>query len=409
MYKNLLSLIYTDTGKDTSIVFFGTLINIILGGLFFIFVPRILGPSDYGLFSTVIATALMVTSIANFGLDTGILRFAKTDPSVIPFAFKAYLVMGVAVAVFGLIFSNFISSLLNHPEITGLLRIAFAGTVFLLLSNFFTAALQAKSQFAKASLVGISSNAARLSILAIGIMLIKIDLYFLTILFFTIPVVSVILGKLFLPLSVKISENASDFFKYNIWIAAALIISSIPFDNYYLLAYAGSAATGLYFAPFKILTFAYQFGGNFTRVLASRYASFDTNQKAIDFSKKSIIFPAIFSLGLVLLIFISNPLVNLIFGPEYQGSVAVMQILSFGFIAFFLSTIPSSIILYYFGKSNISFLITIVRYIFFVFLLTSLVPGNQATGAAWAFTFSELLSLVLLSSYTFAKFQKNER
>lgn len=406
MFKSLLSLIYTDTGKDTSIVFIGTLINIIIGGLFFIIVPRVLGPSEYGLFSTIIATALMVTSIANFGLDSGILRFAKSDPAVIPLAFKAYIYLGAAAAILGLILSPTISVLLNHPEITGLLQIALSCTVFLLLSNFFIAALQTKSQFVKASIVAISSNAARLAILITALLFFEIDLYFLTILFFAIPIVSVVLGKIYLPIKFQKSQNSHNFFKYNLWVAGALIISSIPFDNYLLLSLAGPAATGIYFAPFKILTFVYQLGGNFTRVLASRYSSFDTDEKAIEFSKKSIVFPLAGCLGLIFLMTVSNEVINTFFGSEYLFSSIVLQVLSIGFIFFFLSTIPSSLILYYFGKSAITFIITIIRYSIFILLLILFVPSAKALGAAWAFTLSELLSFLLLLTYTFAKFQK---
>lgn len=408
MIKSLLKLLYSDTGKDTAVVFAGTLTNVVVGGLFFIIVPRILGPSDYGLFSTVIATALMVTAIANFGLDTGILRFAKNDPSVISTALKAYIFLGTAAAILGFIFAPPISLLLNSPQISPLLQIAFFGTIFLLLSNFFVASLQAKSQFIKSSIVSISSNATRLLILIIAIWFFKINLYFLTALFFFIPIVSIILGKIYLPIKFEKTRNTQNFFKYNFWVGSALIVSSIPFDNYFLLALAGPIATGLYFAPLKVLTFAYQFGGNFTRVLASRYPSFDSDKKAIDFSKKSLAYPTIFSLGLILLIFISSPLINILFGPEYQESVKIMQILSLGFIAFFLSTIPSSLILYYFGKSNVSFVITVIRYLFFTMLLILFIPSTKALGAAWAFTLSEFLSLVILTGYTFLKFKKND-
>lgn len=408
MVKSLLELLYSDTGKDTAVVFAGTLTNVIVGGLFFVVVPRILGPSDYGLFSTVVATALMVTAIANFGLDTGILRFAKTNPSIITTALKTYIVLGTSAAILGFILAPFISQLLNSPQISPLLQIAFLGTIFLLLSNFFVAALQAKSEFTKASLVGIASNVLRLIILLIAIWFFKVNLYFLTALFFFIPIASIILGNFFLPIKFEKTKNTGNFFKYNFWIGSALIVSSIPFDNYFLLTLAGPVATGLYFAPFKILTFAYQFGGNFTRVLASRYASFDTQEKALEFSKKSLLFPLIFSFGLFLLGFIAQPLISIIFGPEYQESVNIMQILTLGFIAFFLSTIPSSLILYFFGKSSISFLITVIRYVFFVSLLILLVPASKAQGAAWAFTASEWLSLLVLSGYCLAKFKKND-
>ena len=185
----------------------------------------------------------------------------------------------------------------------------------------------------------------------------------------------------------------------------ALIISAIPFDNYYLLKLSGPFQTGLYAAPFKILTFAYQFGGNFTRVLASRFTSFDSDQKAISFAKKAAVFPSIFAAGF-LIIMIFSPFIYLLIGPEYIGSSQILIILSVGFIFFFFETIPSSIILYYFGKSKISFLITAVRYLFFIMLLGLLVPSQEAAGAAIAFSLSQFISLALMSLYVFFKFSR---
>lgn len=405
MFKRLLRLLYTDTGRDTAIVFFGTLVNVAAGGLFFIFVPRLLGPADYGLFSVVIATCLMIIAIANFGLDTGILRFAKKDKNVLGFAFKSYLILGALTAVIGFLAAPFISALLGYPQIAGLLQIGFAGTVFILLTNFFVAALQAHNQFAKASIVNISSNLTRLLILGIAYYFFTVSLYFLTVLFFFVTIVSVIIGKFYLPLSFEnTTSDKKEFFKYNFWIASALIISSIPFDSYILLKLAGPVATGLYAAPFKILTFAYQFGGNFTRVLSSRYSSFDTAGKAIEFSKKSLAFPLVFSAGLAVLILLA-PYITVLFGENFRPAIPTMRILSVGFIFFFISTVPSGIILYYLGKSNVSFWITVLRYLVFIILLITLVPRLQAVGGAWAFTITELMSLILMSAYAIYKMQ----
>lgn len=411
MISQLKGLIFTETGKDTSIVFLGTLTNIILGGLFFIFVPRILDPADYGLFSTIISTGLMAAAVANFGLDTGILRFAPEKGllnRVLSLALKTYLILGIVTAIIGFIIAPMLADFLNQPQIENLLRIAFSGTIFILLTNFFVAALQAKGEFAKASIVNLSSNLARLVILALGSYFALIGLYFLTTLFFLVVVVSVVVGKFYLSFKFEKTQItlAKEYFSYNIWIALALIISSIPFDNYLLLKLAGPLQTGLYAAPFKLLTFSYQFGGNFSRVLASRFTSFDSDEKAKIFAKKSLIFPAIFSVALVFLIIIAQPLTILLFGKNYLEASNVLRILSFGFIFFFLSTIPSSLILYYFGKSNISLLITVLRYVTFVILLSVLVPTYKSAGAAIAFTTSEITAFLLMISYIFLKFEK---
>lgn len=396
-------LIATETGKDTAVVFAGTLINIIFGGLFFIFVPRLLGPADYGIFTIVISTCLMFASIANFGLDTGILKFARQNRSILGFTFKIYLALGTLTAVVGSIISPLIANLTGYPQISTLLQIGFLGVVFLLLSNFYIAALQSGEKFIESSIVSISSNLLRLFLLGIGYYFLTINILFLTALFFTVPIISILTGAYFQPLNFEKVEKKSEFFKYNFWVAATLIVSSIPFDNYLLLTLAGSAATGIYAAPFKLLTFSYQFGGNFTRVLASRYTSFDTGQKVLDFTKKSMIFPIIFSGALVILILTSPILTPLIFGSGFAPSIIVLQILSLGFIFFFLSTIPSSIILYYLGASKAAFKITCLKYLVQFSLLVYLIPQFKEVGGAWAFTAGELFALILMASYVSSK------
>lgn len=411
--QNLLKNIFlTSTARDTLVVLVGTTINIFAGGLFFILAPRILGPSDFGIFSTIIATGILAVNIANFGLDTAILRFAKKGTEdfskILSFAFKAYIVLGILTAFFGIFFSGYISGILNHPELTGLLQIAFTSSIFLLLNNFYTTVLQAKGEFAKASFIGISSNIARIIILIFAAYFFIIGVYFVTVLFFFINIVSVIFGKILVPICLEKTkiEDMKRYLKYNFWIALSVIIPSIPVDNYLLLKLAGPIQTGIYAAPFKLLTFSYQFGGNFTRVLASRFSSFDTDQKAASFAKKSTTFVILFAVGLVLLIILATPVTYLLFGRQYQASVSVLQILSVGFIFFFAATIPNSLTLYYFGKSQISFLITCAHTAFFLIFLLFLVPQNKAIGAAWAFSLSELLALILVSIYVFYKFRK---
>lgn len=413
MLTRLKILFISDTAKDTSIVFLGTAVNVIAGGLFFIVTPRLLGPADYGLFSTVVATGLMAAAIANFGIDTGILRFARGDSTelhrILSVAFKSYLFLGAAVAFLGFFLSYPLAKFLDYPEMAPLLKIAFLANLFLLLTNYFVAGLQAKREFAKASLVNISSNLARLFLLIAAAYFFTVGLYFVTALFFLVTIVSVALGKIFLPFEIQKTDKESlfSFHKYNLWIALSLIIASIPFDNYFLLKLAGARETGLYAAPFKVLAIAYQFGGNFTRVLAPRFASFENDQKLKDFALKIMPFPLIFVIGLSFLILLSRLIVTLLFGQNYLEAVPVVAVLTLGFIFFFAATIPSSIILYYFGKSNISFVITLLRYLVFILLLVVLVPTQKAYGAALSFTLSELVNFLLMTGYVAFKFSKN--
>lgn len=412
MLSTMKSLYFSDTGRDTTIVFIGTLVNVIAGGLFFVLVPRLLGPQDYGIFATVVSTAVLLITIANFGIDTGILRFAKKDTGeffrILTLAFKAYIIIGVSVATLGFVFSPLIAKLINTNQATNLLRIAFAGSIFVLLTNYFTAALQARSDFLKASLVNIFGNLTRLAILLIAIWFFKLNLIGFTIIFFLTPIASVVLGFLMSPIQFRslTKRESWNFFKFNSWIALALVISSIPYENYFLINTVGPVQTGIYAAPFKVLTFAYMFGGNFTRVLASRFSSFDTNTKARSFSTKALPITLLFSLVILATIPFSNLIITLLFTEAFQKSVPIYQILSTGFIFFFLSTIPSSVIIYYLGKSRISFIVTALKYVFFLTLMIILVPKYFAVGAAIAFSASELMSLLIMSTYSYLKLRK---
>jgi len=415
MIKNLINLFFTQTGKDTGVVFLGTLINIIVGGLFFILAPRILGPADYGLFSVILATGLMVFNFANFGIDTGILRFIKpgqkeTNQKYLKLAFKAYLAIGFLIFSLGYVFSPIIAQFLDAPQTENLLRIAFGATMFSLLGNFFVAVLQTQKQFIKASAVNISANAARLVILAIASYFLTIDLHFLTILVYAVTILYVIFGKIFVPLDfLRVQEehlHFKNFFGYNFWVAASLAISAIPFDNYLLVKIAGPVATGLYAAPMKILAMTYQFAGSFSRVLASRYSSFDSNRKAIEFSQKATPLVLAVFFGLLVISFLANPIVRLFFGNQYQQSIQIFRITSVGMAFFFADTIPVSIILYYFGRSKVTFYVTVWHYLIYVLLLLYFIPRQSALGAAIAFSISEIITFLTLVAYVVFKFRK---
>ena len=171
MLADFKKLLFSGTGKDTYIVFLGTVINVLIGGVFFIIAPRVLGPAGYGLFSTIFATSTLVVRLSSLGIDTGILRFtsltSKESNSFLSIAIKWYLLLGALAAIAGYIISPMITASLGQPSITGLLRIAFASTVLFHLTNLFTAGLQARREFLKSSLILIANNSTRLIIVLV--------------------------------------------------------------------------------------------------------------------------------------------------------------------------------------------------------------------------------------------------
>ncbi|OGD91421.1 hypothetical protein A3D81_01320 [Candidatus Curtissbacteria bacterium RIFCSPHIGHO2_02_FULL_40_17] len=417
MINQIKDLIFTDTGKDTAIVFTGTIVNAAVGGIFFILAPRILGPADYGLFSVVIATGIMVANLANLGIDTGVLRFVKGEDSesqkILKLALESYLVIGLLVFVLGFVLSLPMARILGQPNISPLLKIAFSGVIFVLLTDFVQAVLQSKKKFLEASIVNIVSNVSRLLILLIAAYFFQINVYFLTFLFFFIYIVSVITGKLFVPLDfLKEKDHRAHFkkfFAFNSWIAASLAISSVPLDNYFLLKFAGPVATGIYAAPYKILAITDQLAGNFSRVLAPRFSSFTNDTQAIIFSKKTIpivlfVISAILTAGIL-----AEPIVRILLGNEYINSIPVFRVVAASYAFYFADTIAVSLIVYYLGKPNITFLITIIVIIIWAISSYILIPKYQAIGAAFADLISGITALSLFTGFVVWHFSKKIR
>ena len=414
MIKKITDLLFTETGKDTTIVAVGTLINAAAGGLFFILVPRMLGPASYGLFATTVAVSIFTVNLANLGIDTGILKFfqsGKASPnSILTVAIKTYVLIGIIIGLIGVLSSSNLASFLNQPALAPLFKIAFASTLLLLLTNFYAAALQAQKKFFQASLVLVVSNVARILVLLVSALLFIINISLVTALFFLVNVLSIVTGRLFLSFKFERADNTivKQFFGFNFWVWLSLVITSIPYDNFLLLKLSGPAQTGLYFAPFKILTIAYQLGGNFSRVLAPRFSSFNTHQKVKEFTKKTLPIVGIFVLTMLALIPFARIITLIIFGEGYANSIIIFQLLSLGFAFFFASLIPSAIILYYLGDSKASFYITFLKVIIFLTFLFLLIPRTAGAGAALSYMISELTFLIASSVFVLYKL-KNGR
>src|SRR3989304_2913147 len=69
------SVFSTTTFKQTSITFSGTIINGLLGALFYILTARFLGPAAFGLMSVAVTTLTLVADIGDLGSNTGIVNF----------------------------------------------------------------------------------------------------------------------------------------------------------------------------------------------------------------------------------------------------------------------------------------------------------------------------------------------
>ena len=176
MKDYLTDLIKTRTLKDSFITISGTLINGTLGLVFYFVMARYLGPTSFGVFSVAVVTLTLIGDIANFGSDTGTVRFVgkfinKERNKALKFlklSLKVKVVSSLFVLLIGWQIVPFlVLQIFGKPELVFPLRLSLIGVGGYLLLGFSSYSLQATQRFWVWSGLNILANALRLSIIFI--------------------------------------------------------------------------------------------------------------------------------------------------------------------------------------------------------------------------------------------------
>ena len=89
------------------------------------------------------------------------------------------------------------------------------------------------------------------------------------------------------------------------------------------------------------------------------------------------------ALGVGLLALFAQPLVLLVFGSSFEGSVVVLEILLWGYLAT-LVTLPGTMLLLGMNQPQLYMLVSIVGLLTWLCSAWVLIPGHGSEGAAWA-------------------------
>ena len=76
-YKKVKNLAFSGTAKDTYILFLGNLLAAFLGFLFTIIMARTLTIEELGIFSAAINLFIILTSLSDLGLSSGVVNFVS--------------------------------------------------------------------------------------------------------------------------------------------------------------------------------------------------------------------------------------------------------------------------------------------------------------------------------------------
>jgi len=415
MYQKLISLLKTQTAKDTFVITAATGGGAVLAAVFFILVARLLGPENLGIFSLATALSFMLADLVDVALNSSLVRFVAAElakevgeaEKYLKFILKVKLTLGVAFVLLSTLLARPLSNLAFGKPMPQILSLTGLGTGLQLLYTFSLAHLQARKQFIKAGIGMVLLPGLRL-LAILGLLLLRslntvsaLVVYFLVIPLATFPILRMAPIK-FLKAK-QDSQIARKLFAYNLPLTLGFSLAAVAgrIDNFILGNLAGATAVGYYSAAFRLFAPVQYLAGSLATVLAPRFSTFQENQVAKTYIKKAIL--AIGAMAIVMLAFLpfSSLIIQVFYGQAYAPSVSVLRILFVGYALFFLQAPFTAILLYYFAKTRFFAIITFFQLLLIVIANIVLVRHFQENGAALAFLLTQLMMLGVLVTYTY--------
>ncbi len=421
MIDYIKAIISTSTFHQSAVTTSSTILNGILGILFYIFLARELGPASFGVFSVAVLTLTLVSDISNVGTDTGIVNFvgrhfASQRSKALKFL-KLGLKIKVAVGIFLVILSLVAAYpvavyLLMKPELTTPLRLALIGAFGALLFSFVTSSIQAVQKFWAWGILNISLNLLRLVVILIlafsGILTEDSSL----VAYIVFPFIGFFVGLMLLPKFINVkneNEVLSEFFHYNKWIAVFTVMAAISarLDTYLVARALSLREVGIYSVAVSLSAVVPQIVFAIAAVAAPKFAGFENKSKAWGYAKKLQFFTlGLAALGLAVGIPLAYIAIPLLYGSEYSASIVPFIILLISQAIFLISVPAHTVVIYYFSHPKLFVFISFVDLVVMVVLGSVLISNFGYVGAAVTSLVGSVVNLTIPFIWSVKRFKR---
>lgn len=362
----------------------GTVVNSLLGLVFYVLVARFLSVSGFGYFSFLLGLGLLAAEIGDLGMSSSLVRFSAKDKfsGVFTLAVLERLVIGTIViggfAFFGL---------------------AYAGLIGcgLLLASLTSQSLISSQKYVRQILANIAGNLVRLVMVFFLVRQSQLTPVSTAVVFSFGTLITFLFAadfaRLFSLSAARILWPEVVAFSRNVALSFGVASLGAKIDMPILYWLAGPVAAGLYSSAARLVSVTAQVAAAVEAVYAPKLAASPTGQKHF---RDYLLLAGALAVGVLVIIPVCPFLVPVIFGPKYVPSITVLQILLVSSAVFFLAGPFSTVILYRFGKSSYHFVGSLVNLAVLLILYFLLVPAFGATGAALTSLIGNIVLLVVL-------------
>lgn len=392
------SIVKTATFRQSQITVVGTIINGVLGLIFYIILARLLGPADFGLLTIALTTMVLIADVADIGTNTGLVRFVSKNLSGNVDKAYQFLKLCLEVKLMAWLISSLViiilapflaTAVFQKRELILPLQLAGFGVGGALLFTYATSSLQAFQKYFLWSLINILTNVLRLFLILVLGFYLMLNLESSIIAYLCLPFFGFFVTLLILPTR-KIIQSQNEFslarelFQYNIPVAIFTMLAafSAKLDTYLTAVLLSAKEVGIYGAANQLVSFMPQLVSALGLVSSPKFASYTNNkQMLIYFKKFQLLVTGLVVLG-ILAIPISIFAIPIILGPQYQEAIRPFIILLLAMLVFLFSIPVHHSVIFYFGRPDVFIWVSIGHLILIGGLGYFMISNFGVVGAA---------------------------
>jgi len=390
-----------------------TVINGGLGAVFYLLLARFIGAGEYGAFSAIAALVTMLSSVFDLGTSQGLVKFSgvfrnvpRQIDGILTLAFLVKLLMGTTAVILFMIFAPFFSEFIfRQPQLVPFMRLAGIGILASMLFSFVYSLAQARQKFYLWGGLFVGTNALRLLLIIILLALSRLTGYSSIVVHFTLPLLGFLIGWWFLRPRISTVDVTPglirQFFSFNKWITATVIVSAIGarIDTLLTARFLDLNSVGVYALATQMIVILPQLTTAFGAVTVPRFSSFTSSSDAGRYLKKVLLMSNVMAISASLLIIPVAWLVLQFAGKTYSGAWTPFLILLAGLALFFGLSPLRDCIQYFFGKPQYFFWQGAGAIILTVILSLMLIPPLGITGSALVVLFVHIAMAIVSISY----------
>ena len=398
---------------QTAFVTVGSLINGVSLLVLNIVLARALSQEAFGIFALAVLALSTIAEISDFGLNLGLLRFApyyiatnQTDKlkQLVKTIWRWRVALTWIFTVGGIILSYPVARyLFGQAKIAPYLAYSFLGVGGVILLGFLTTFLQSKQRFFYQASVQSLKGFLRLFIVVImAILGVKNLFAYLSVYIFTPWILFLanygVFPKKFRQVEIDkdVKQNLhSQLAKFSFWltVSSLLGIAGGKIDQVIISHYLGLADVAVFTVAWQLIQVFPVLTGSITSVLMPKISGLGNKTELAAFVWRVFRWVSVGTIGIALLIYPSQYLINFLFGQKYAAAMPVYLILSYSWLLNFLS-VPFSMTITIFNRTHIMAIATFFQTIIFVVCNLVFIPRYGIMGAAYTYVISLLAQFV---------------